>query len=344
MSEPRALSAGQVDRQALHHFLERFFGPTKADFLDRHGDWWHRGPENRIVLEVDGEIAGYNAVIPTRCEVAGETIDAVWWMDLVIAPEFRGRRLQSLLDEDVRSRARLLLGFPNELAAKIHRNHGWGVREDLRARLLPLDPRAIGAVQRASGARGAALRTGAAALTPAAALWRRWLGSRSPGKAWEAVQPTAEELRAVAQLGPKGTVTSSRGTEDLRWRYLECPYRRELRFFFAGDPSRPRLALVLRQLPGGTARVLDIFGSLDDGGALDDLLKLAIAECAGGGATQVVALAASATLSAALRRRGFFLSSTGRFCWWSADRAIMEAIAQGPFHWCLGDSDNDEPR
>lgn len=344
MSEPRLLSVAQVDRDALHRFLERFFGPVKAEFLHRHGDWWHRGQENRTVLEVDGEIAGYNAVIPTRCQVAGRTVDAVWWMDLVIAPEFRGRRLQSLLDEDVRSRAPLLLGFPNELAARIHRKHGWGVREDLRTLLLPLDPRALGAVRRARGARGALLRTAAAALVPATALWRRRLGIRRPGKAWQLAEPSARTLGAVAALGPRGTVSWSRSEEDLAWRYLDCPYREELRFLFAGEASRPRLALVLRRRPTGAVRLLDVFGDLEDGAALDDLLKLAVASSAGTGATQMVALAAAPPLAAALRRRGFVLSSTARFCWWSGDGAIMEAIARGPFHWCLGDSDNDEPR
>lgn len=344
MSEPRVLTVDQVDRGALHRFLQRFFGPVKAEFLHRHGDWWHRGQENRIVLEVDGDIAGYNAVIPTRCQLPDRVVDAVWWMDLVIAPEFRGRRLQTFLDEDVRRRAPLLLGFPNELAAKIHHKHGWGVREDLRALLLPLSPRALAAVRRASGLKGLALKAAAAALTPAAGLWRSWLRFARPETAWKVQDPTAETLQAVARLGPPPAVTWHRTAEELHWRYLSCPYAQELHFFLAGSPSAPHLALILRQLPDGRVRILDLFGDLGDRETLDDLLKLAIAEAARSGATQLVALAATPALASAFRRRGFFLGSTARFCWWSSDRAIMEAIAQGPFHWCLGDSDNDEPR
>ncbi len=74
----------------------------------------------------------YCAVIPTAMRVAGERVDAAWWVDLVVDPDHRGRGLQRAFDEKVRAAAPLIVGFPNTLAAVIHRKHGWGVREDSR--------------------------------------------------------------------------------------------------------------------------------------------------------------------------------------------------------------------
>lgn len=344
---PRVVTVDEVDGEELHRFLSRFFTPVKAEFLRRHGAWWHRGEENRMVLAVGSEIAGYCAVIPGLCRVEGEAVPALWWMDLVIAPEHRGRRFQSLLDDEVRRRAGLLLGFPNELAAKIHRKHGWGVREDLAALLAPLVPSRLGAVRRARGFKGFLLRAAALALTPAAALWRRRLAREEPGGARLWKEPSAAALATVAALGSSQVVTLMRDEDHFRWRYLEGPHRSQLRFFAAGgeEPTEdPTAVLILRLLPGGESRVLDLFGDLGDAAALHHLLRRTLAEACREGAGQVTALAATPELRRAFKGAGFFLSSTARFCWSSTDGAIMEAIDRSEHHWCLGDSDHDEPR
>src|SRR6185295_1878928 len=161
MSGFTIVTAGEVEPARLHAFLTHAYGPEKSEFLHRHGRWWHHGDENRLLVVRDGEIAGYCAVIPTRCRVDGVVHDGVWWVDLIVLPEFRGQGLQTMLDEALRSRVDLKLGFPNPFAAILHRKHGWGVREDWRAALLPLRPHATRIVRGASGGRGVLLRAGA---------------------------------------------------------------------------------------------------------------------------------------------------------------------------------------
>jgi len=346
----------QVDGEALRQFLTRFFGSTKAEFLDRHGSWWHRGQENRMVLTVDGEIAGYCAVIPTLCQVGDRRIPAVWWMDLVIAPEFRGRRLQSLLDVEVRRRAELLLGFPNELAARIHLKHGWGVRENLTALVAPLDPKGLNVVKRSQGIRGVVLRGGATLASPIAALWRKSLvrGSSSHSEACRQEDgPKASQLADIAALGSGSrtdtttTITTIRDEAYLRWRYLESPFRDQLRVVTVGPEDAPRVAAVLRLLPPemrGGARLLDLFGDLADAPRVTTVARRCLALAAEAGAHQVTALAAHGPLASCLRRAGFLLKAKARFCWWSDDPEIMRKIGAESHHWALGDSDNDEPR
>ncbi len=343
MPEPRLLLAAEVDPVRLDRFLDRFFGAEKAAFLACNGDWWHRGAENRLVLAVGGDVAAYCAVIPTRCRIAGDEVPALWWMDLVVAPEFRGRRLQSLLDEEVRRRAPLLLGFPNELAAAIHRKHGWGVREDLAVLVAPLSPRAMPAVRRARGLTGVALRAGAALLEPAARAWRWRLTGALPAGV-SAVEPNAETLAGIASQDRSGAVTTARDVDHFAWRYLASPHREELRVFVAGPVQAPTSALVLRLLPAGPARVLELCGDLERKGVVEDMLAHALAAATEAGASQLTALAASPGLARRLRGAGLPLGTRGRFCWWSEDGAIMEAIGASELHWCLGDSDNDEPR
>ena len=89
--------------------------------------------------------------------------------------------------------------------------------------------------------------------------------------------------------------------------------------------------------------MLDLFGDLGERGELDDLLRFALGEAARAGAAQVTALAGHRELTSAFRRAGFWLASTARFCWSSPDSELMDALARSRPHWCIGDSDNDEP-
>ncbi len=337
MKDVRLCYPGEVDAAALHAFLKRFFGPRKADFLGRHGTWWHGGRENRLVLEVEGTIAAYCGVIPVRCLLDGAPRDALWWMDLVVAPEYRGRRLQSHLDVEVRRRTSLLLGFPNELAARIHRKHGWGVREDLRTMLAPLDPSGLNVVRRG----GRLLAAGALAARPLAALWRRRLVSHRPRTARRVDEPDVEQWAGLSRHGAATLATTVRDEAYLTRRYLEAPHRGELRFYESGT-----LALVSRRLQRHgrlEERVLDLFGDLQDRARLGDLLRFALGEASRAGAVQVTALASHGELAAAFRHSGFWLGSTARFCWTSPDSSLMEALERSRLHWCLGDSDNDDP-
>jgi GNAT superfamily N-acetyltransferase len=337
VSDVRLRTAAEVDADALHAFLARFFGDAKAGFLRRHGTWWHGGEVNRLVLLAGGEVAAYCGVIPVRVAIDGGVHDALWWIDLVVAPEFRGRGLQALFDREVRARAPLLLGFPNELAAAIHRKHGWGVREDLRAVLAPLDPRRLNAVRRA----GVAVRLAAGALSPFAWLWRRRLAAWRPRTARRVDAPDVERWAELARVGSAGLATTWRDAAYLRRRYVDAPYRDQLLFYETGS-----IVAVSRRLERGgrvEERVLDLFGDLARRDELDDLLRTILGEAVRAGAAQVTGLAAYDELAAAFRRSGFRLGSVARFCWSSLDREVMEALARARFHWCLGDSDNDDP-
>lgn len=335
----RLCTPDDVDPAALHAFLERFFGATKADFLDRHGAWWHDGQEQRLVLEKDGVIAAYCGVIPVRIHLGGETREGLWWMDLVVAPEFRGQGLQTILDLEVRKRCDLLLGFPNELASRIHLKHGWGVRDDLRVLLAPLDPARLGPVRRARGVRGAALRGAARMLTPLTSIWRWRLARYVPTTTRQVDEPDVHRWAELAERMPYSTTI--RDEAHLRRRYLDAPYRDELRFYESATQ-----VLIVRRLTRGSLseeRILDFFGDLSDPAGLQDLLRCSLSEAARRGVSQVTALVGPEELAGVFRRSGFLLSSPGRFCWSSPDPGVMDALRNARLHWTFGDSDNDDP-
>ncbi len=340
------VSAGDVDSVALDAFLRRFFSAAHCDFLLRHGAWWHRGQQHRQVALVGDAIAGYSAVIPAPCRVGGKTVPAHWWVDLVVDPKFRGRGLQTRLDRRVRENAEVLLGFPNALAAGIHRKHGWGVSEEHLVLLLPFRPARLRPVQRAAGARGLVLRGLARLAWPITSRLRRRALRYRPASARRLETPDAGDLGAIFERHHDSEVTTTcRGADYLRWRYLEAPYRDQLGFFVAGDSS-PLVAAVTRSRPtdhGPRIKILDLFGRLDDPALVADLLRLLAREAARQGAVELSAFATLPHLFPLFRSAGFVLRTRARSCWHSADPSLMRLLDQCPSHWTFGDSDQEDP-
>ena len=206
----RLRTAAEVNPEELNSFLMRFFPAGKCLFLREHGDWLHGGIQNRWVLLQDDRIAGYCAVIPTMILSGNETLPAIWWMDLIIAPEFRGQGLQVLFDKKIQEQDLLKIGFPNLLAARIHKKHNWGVRADLWVMLLPLQPLQVHQVRAATGWRGSLLRLAAAGLSPVMGLYKIIVDrTRGWGRIYKGTGDPARGSRAGRSTG-KGRIEAGK--------------------------------------------------------------------------------------------------------------------------------------
>ena len=169
------LNCDEIDPLQLDQFLHRCFPEQKADSLKCHGFWRHKGNNNRfVVVSESGEFAGYFGIILIDVVVkkAVHTV-AIWWIDLFVLPEYRGHGVQSITDDTIRKLSDLFLGFPNHIAAKIHKKHGWGVRNDLQIRMLPLIPLQVPHLNRFTGIRRIILKFAALLLSPLATIYKR---------------------------------------------------------------------------------------------------------------------------------------------------------------------------
>jgi len=344
----RVVSVDQLDEAKLDQFLRRVFGDVRGEFMHSYGSWWYHGNQNRLAVVRNDEIAAYCGLIPTKCLINAVEYPAKWWVDLVVAPEFRGRGLQTLLDREVREAGDLKLGFPNEVAAEIHRKHGWGIRDDCRFLMLPLVPPKMRAIRNATGTRGRFLRFAAQLVKPVTAIVRKRLGSYEPLTAREMESLDPELLASVygKYRSKLGVITTSRDTDSILWRYHTSPYRSELVFYVAGPPQSPDHYVVLRCVRDKgviSARILDVFGDFGDTDGLRDILRLAVRDAVRRGACQIAALASEPRVYSTLRSIGFPITGKVRFCWHSKSQEIMESLATCKYHWTMADSDHDAP-
>lgn len=346
MSEPALLTANQVDPASLQAFLERVYPPPKSEFIIRYGSWLHKNDQNRLVIVVDGQLAGYCALIPTMSLIGGKILPALFWVDLIIAPEFRGQGLQTLFDRRIREMSDILLGFPNELAAEIHRKHGWGVCEDMELFLLALKPHLVKSVRAVKGWRGLLLRAGAWGLEIPASIWCTWLSKMQPGCARLLTQPDPDLLTGVYERWRDPTTnTTHRDLAYITWRFFQSPDFSEYRFFTAGPLETPTHYLVTRHMQKDGVlftRFIDIFGDFKDLQGLGDLLLAGVQDAIHNQSSQITMMISIPELRPVLRNFGFLIHVPVGFCWQCQSEDIMRAL-YGRNHWSLADSDNDLP-
>lgn len=346
MPKIELLDASKIEASDLDAFLRQVYTPRHCRFLREHGEWWHRGNSNRLVILVDGTMAGYCSLIPANIRVGERVHPALWWVDLIIKPEFRGRGLQSRFDQHVRGSASLLLGFPNDIAGRIHRKHGWGVREDERMILLPLIPSQIRMVRSAKGLPGGLLRVGTTVLDPLAATWKRRITNLSANTARRISSVDGSILSEIFQRNVSaGCNTTWRDEAYFDWRYKNAPKPEEYSCYVSGPESPTHYIIarhVLRDDGFKGTRILDLFGDFRDHAAIQGLLISAIREAVAHGSSQVTLMASDPNLRDTARQLGFIISRRFGFCWWSEKPDLMDAFGKNNY-WTLGDSDNDAP-
>lgn len=341
-------TASEVDRNDLRAFLAKVYSASKSNFLHDYGKWWHGGDENRWVLTVGDSIAGYCAVIPSRIIAGGEIVQAIWWVDLIIDLEFRGKGYQRLFDEKIRNMGEVKLGFPNALAAKIHRKHGWMVNEDLKVCLMPLIPSSLKFVGELMGIRGFFVRLAMKILNPIAFLWRKHIKKYHPRWASRQDFPSPSLYEEIFFKYYKDNyITTWRDEDHFRWRYVEAPYSEDLIYYISVKDDANILYLIARKYRTDNIiiiRILDLFGDIEDKAAVKDMLRLVSRDAVDMGASQITILVSDNLIKNIVLNSGFFLHTAARFCWiWSSGNQyqIDRNLNDIKFLWTLGDSDND---
>ena len=94
-------------------------------------------------MVLNNRIIGYYGIIPTILFNSGKLEKAIWWNDLIISKEFRGYGYQNIIDDHIRNRSEIKLGFPNKVASKIHKKHGWCIDDGLKVMIFPIKPRLL---------------------------------------------------------------------------------------------------------------------------------------------------------------------------------------------------------
>jgi GNAT superfamily N-acetyltransferase len=347
MSEFRVLPFRDVDAEAIYEFLKLAFKPNKAAFLHQYADWWRNHYDNYPVLvDEENRVVGYSALAPSKILLEGKAVELLWWGDMFIHPEHRGKRLQTRLNDYVRGLNILLTGFANEAGAKVYVRDGWGLASRGHWYGHLLNPMMNTKVRGLKDWRKPLVDTFLPLTRP---FYRFWMSREL--KSSPKVRKIALEPQVLAEVferynRPSNVMMSYRDVDWFQWRYLEAPYAKELEVYAIGEGDLRQVLILRPSMENGFRvwRLLDMFGDLEDVEAWESLIRHVSHEAAKAGADKVLALASYPSIEEALMRVGFPERSIVRFVWFSADTALHARMGDFPAHWGMADYDFDAPR
>jgi GNAT superfamily N-acetyltransferase len=302
-------------------------------------------PVENVVIAVDqsDRPVFHSAGIPCKCRIGGKERWVMLGADVMTAPAYRRRGLNSRYSSELYARWRdagvaLVLGFTNDHWGSSAQNVGLRPLGPLASMVLPLRPEKILARKSGVAAFGEMPLIGA--------LWRRLqIGSTEPTDPRYRIQ----ELRSA---GPEFDVLWTRSAPALdrslvrdqawvTWRYFDSPDVR-YRVLIARLDSEPVGYVAFSQPEPRVANIVEVFTHPDDAEAFAALLRFALAMVSATGAEVVRTLAAPGTQAfQAFRRAGFLPRGKGMIQHIPLDSTLTPAeIGEAKdWHFAAGDFD-----
>ena len=311
------------------------FGQKKAKFIIKNGEWLHKGNENRYVLLLDSKIIGYFGFIPTKLIVNDKQINGIWWTDLIISHEYRGRGYQTIIDNFVKSRSGIKLGFCNNTAAKIHSKHNWKVYTNSKILLLPIDVNNIPVLKNNY-------------LIKYISKFILYMVKKSLHKfkpRWSIIDKTPKPgfySKLFLLSLNNSLVNIDRNKKYLNWRYFNSPYFGDYKFYFCDISEYVKVALIARIMRGNNGpqmRIVELFGTIRNRKAVKDLIKTVVSDAIKLGVVQITIMETNLKLQSLLFQCGFLLFRRVNFVCQYNDAEIRKSISR--VRLSFGDSDND---
>ena len=335
MSSPEIFNLENIRSNDIDNFLKTNFNARKSKFLIDHGEWLHKGNNNRFVLILDSKIIGYCGIIPTKVKVLDQIISAFWWVDLIIAKEFRNLGYQTIFDNYIQSRSEIKLGFPNKIASKIHLNHGWIVNEKSKVFKLPLKSSQIPEIVKY----GNLFCKGVDTIISKIFL-KNVCNKSELVKKYK--KPDVFELVKLHQNTNANYFTTLKDCDYFNWRYFDSPFNDDYTFYTYEKDKEVQIALVIRKIKVFNKikiRIVDLFGATSNTHGLNELFSCLISDAIKMEASQITIMEADKNNQQFLFRIGFILFKKVRFCY--NDKTGKNIANKPKIRWSISDSDND---
>jgi GNAT superfamily N-acetyltransferase len=258
-------ACSEADEPAVLALLASAFGRWPRNLDAEPGAffrWKHKtspfGPSIRLVAKVDGDVAGFLALMPWRLSFAGTIYETIRGVDIAVAPDFQHLGVANALIAAARS------SYSPDIAL------GWSnPNERSRPGVLKSGRKRVDGLPRFVGSGGAGLGTA-----------KRLFASGPPSPADEADESLVVALadeplleRVLSGPSPIGRISTAHDVDFLRWRYGQQGHYR------AVVSEHPRagagIAIFRTQTRGrfSVAFVCELLTELDDEGVVRELVR-----------------------------------------------------------------------
>ena len=218
----------EVDKIELSEFYKKTFYQRYKSLTD-NWRWWYRVGYNQqepIILSVDNKIIGQASYLPTKLNVLGNEIPAIWFVDYAILPEYMGKGLGKFLCEEWMKICPNQMAICSPYSLRVLKKFGW--KENLTTQRLA---KPINIFKFLPVVKNLKLNFLDSTLRY---FVKKKFNDEASIKPFEIVknfQVLNESFKLKKSEKNNGLAQIVRDEKWLYWRLMECPYRKDIFFF-----------------------------------------------------------------------------------------------------------------
>ena len=123
----------KVDPNLLANFYEKVFN-ARHKSLTNNWRWWYRIGYNDfepLVLTLDNQIVAHAGLLPADLSIKGKIIPAIWFIDFVVLPKFRGKGYGKILTKEWMKICPNQITFCNDQSLKLFKKRFFSPRSNM---------------------------------------------------------------------------------------------------------------------------------------------------------------------------------------------------------------------
>jgi hypothetical protein len=218
----------EVDKVELSEFYKKTFYQRYKN-LTNNWRWWYRvgyDKQEPIILSIDNKIIGQASYLPTKLNVLGNEISAIWFVDYAILPEYMGKGLGKFLCEEWMKICPNQMAICSPYSLRVLKKFGW--KENLTTQRLA---KPINILKFLPGVRHLKLNFLDSTIRH---FVKRKFNNNYLIKPFEIVKNFKvlnESFKLKKSEKNNGLAQIVRDEKWLYWRLMECPYKKDIFFF-----------------------------------------------------------------------------------------------------------------
>ena len=212
--------------------LSEFYKKTyykRYKSLTSNWRWWYRVGYNELeplILSVDNKVIGQAAYLPINLNILGNIVPAIWFVDYVVLPEFKGKGLGKILSKEWMKICPNQMAICSEYSLRVLKKFGWKDNLSTKRLVRPINTLKFLPVLKN-------LKLNFVNRTLRYFIKKKYSRNISinPYKISDnfKIIDDSFKLRKIVKNNEFAEII--RDEKWLHWRLIECPYKKDIYFF-----------------------------------------------------------------------------------------------------------------
>mgnify|MGYP006094264375 CR=1 FL=1 len=218
----------EVAKDQLSDFYKKTYY-KRYKSLTNNWRWWYRVGHTKfepIIVSVENKVIGQAAFLPTELEIFGNKIQAIWFVDYAILPEFKGKGLGKIMYKEWRKICPNQMAICSDDSLRVLTKFGWKSNFETKRLARP-----INVLNYLPISKNFNLKFINQSLRHIIKKKFERKTSINPHQISDNFKTINDSFKLKKKILNSNFGSILRDEKWLQWRLMECPHKKDLYFF-----------------------------------------------------------------------------------------------------------------